>query len=466
MGFVLSLLYFGIHYLTPTFLFGSVADWHIQQIIIALAFLASIPAMLKSFLFRTPQTLGVCGLTVAVFMSEAIGNHYLTGGIQSFLDFIPSAIAYFLVGLHCTTKRRIQILTAVLFCIAAIYITNGYIDLQKGVPTSGPPPGVGMGNEETGGATPSPYFMRQMNSAGNWTYRLQGLGEVNDPNDLGQFLICLIPLLFISWRPETKIANFLLVILPASIILFGLFLTHSRSSLLALIGIIIVALRRRLGTVLAVILAGCLFLGAMALQFTGGREISANAGEDRTSLWGQGLATFRTHPLFGVGFGRLYEYTDGHLTAHNSIVLCVSELGIFGLYVWSLFLYPTLKDAAVLASPENVTEGSQIEIQNGPFPAAYRKKEPMAKNDIVRLGRAIQMSLVGFLIAGWFLSRSFALLFFLLGGLTASMYQMALDRGMVAQRIKFSRILLNSGILAIALLVLIYIVVRILNLAH
>ena len=52
----------------------------------------------------------------------------------------------------------------------------------------------------------------------------------------------------------------------------------------------VVAARRRIGTLPALLVAGGLFVAAMALHFTGGREISAGSGADRTGLWGDWVA--------------------------------------------------------------------------------------------------------------------------------------------------------------------------------
>ena len=113
---------------------------------------------------------------------------------------------------------------------------------------------------------------------------------INDPNDFGQLIVCVIPLMFIFWRPKKMLLNIAFVILPVCVLLFGVFLTHSRGALLALMAVAVVAARRRIGTVPALVLAGGLFVAAMALNFTGGREISAESGADRTALWGEGLA--------------------------------------------------------------------------------------------------------------------------------------------------------------------------------
>lgn len=466
MGFVISVFYFAICYLSPSYALGPLAPYHVQQILVVLILLVSLPALAKSFVLKSPQSLAVIGLSLAVFLSQAIGNHYVGGGIYSFENFVPNGMAYFFVALHCTTKKRLQIIIAMIFLVCLTIITSGYRDLRHGVADDAPPPGVSIDSPVEAGATASPFLLRQMNKLGQWTFRLQGLGELNDPNDFAQLMVCLIPLLFVFYRPKHGITNLTFVFLPVGILIFGMFLTHSRGSLLALTAIFIVAGRRRIGTIPAIALAAGVFLGAMALQFTGGRDISASAGEDRTALWGEGLAAFRSHPIFGVGFGNLNEYTEAHLTAHNSVVLCVSELGAFGLYLWSLFLFPTLRNAKAIATGSMLTEATQVTPDEGPYFRPSQQRKEMSKDEINRLGQLIFLSLTGFLVASWFLSRAFVLTLFLLGGVAESVYQMALDRGMIAPRLPISKVFTSSAVLAVSLLVLIYISVRVLNFTH
>ena len=467
MGFVLGILYFVIYYLTPSYLLGAIAEeTRIQVVIAVLIILISILPLLRSFTVKTPQALALFGLGLAVMLSLFFGMHWISGGIAAFLSFIPNALAYFIICLHCTTKRRIQVVVMMMMFVCLFVAVHGYMDLRNGV-ADGPPPGVGIDEAIRSGATASPYLTRQMNQTGEWIYRLQGLGEVNDANDYGQLLVTVIPLSFIFWRPGKTITNFLFVIVPVAGMLFAMFLTHSRGSLLALTAVALVASRRRIGTVPAAILAGVLFIAANALHFTGGRDISASAGEDRTALWGQGMAAVKSHPLWGVGYSHLYEYTDNHLTAHNSIIVCASELGLFGFYFWSLFLFPTFMDALRLASPDKVTESVPTAIeQESPFAPRKRSLEQLDKTEINRLGRIVLLSLVGFLVTGWFLSRAFVLTLFLIGGLVEAVYQMALQRGMIEPRPPFLRVVRQAAIGAAILITTMYILVRILNFVH
>jgi hypothetical protein len=225
----------------------------------------------------------------------------------------------------------------------------------------------------------------------------------------------------------------------------------------------VVAARRRIETLASLVLAGGQFFAASALHFTGGREISANAGADRTGLWGVGLQLLKSHPLFGVGFGNFAEYAG--LTAHNSIVVCAGELGLFGLFFWSLFLFPTVRDAVALASPTSVAEGASIPTEVGTLshPAT---KETIDKVEVNRLGLLAVLSLAGFLVSGLFLSRAYVLTLFLLGGMAEVVFEIGLRRGMIAARLPAKRVLMYSVGLTISLVLAMYIMIRILNLMH
>jgi hypothetical protein len=236
--------------------------------------------------------------------------------------------------------------------------------------------------------------------------------------------------------------------------------------LLALVAVALVAARRRIGTLPALILVTGVFVGAIALHFTGGRGISAGAGADRTALWSEGLQLLKAHPLFGVGMGAMPDFTETNHTAHNSVVVCAAELGLCGLYFWCMFLFPTLRDVLTISSPANVNESEQSEPDASPFPQATREAVAIDKAEVNRLGRLLVLSLTGFLVAGWFLSRAFVLTLFLLGGMVEVVYQMALERGMIVPRLRPARVLLYSGVLAFSLVLLMYLVLRILNLAR
>jgi len=463
MGFVLTLFYVLAYYLTPSVLFGPLAQFRLQLILGLVILLFSLPRLARSFTVKSSQSFAVVGLSVAVFLSILFGASWLGGAVQGFIAFVPNAMVYYFVCVHFTSLRRIQAISLVFLLVCVFVIAHGAMDLYRGVPEANPRQadladgGVQEWNEE------HPYLFAMRNDAGQWFFRLRGLGPINDPNDFGQIEVCTIPLMFLFWRSKKWVRNFICVVLPVAVLLTGIFLTHSRGALLALTILAIVAARRRIGTMPAVIVGGGLFLAAMALQFTGGRGISAEAGADRTVLWGEGLALLKSHPLFGVGFGRMAEHTQ--LTAHNSIVVCAAELGLFGLYFWSMFLLATVRDAVkVTASQEG--EGTTARSAGTTVPMQQAAAAPMSASETVRTGRLVLLSLTGFLLTGWFLSRAFVLTLFLLGGMVEAVYEMGFARGLLPPRLRLKQVLPKAGILAICLVLVMYVVVRLLNFAR
>ena len=465
MGFVLSILYFVTSYLTPATLFGSLAAYRIELILALLILVVSVPKLRGSFIWRMPQSLALIVLAMAASLSVLIAYRWPMGAVYGFLRFIPSVFAFFLVCLHCNTKKKLQALVLMLVFVCLFVTARGLSDLHRAVQESTTQQSESSDSDsDQRWSLEHPYLMKETNDKMQVIYRIMGLGPINDPNDFAQFALCVVPLVFIFWRAKKLFWNFGFVLVPACALLFGVYLTHSRGALLGLIAMAIVAARRRIGLVPALLLAGALFASAMALHFTGGRQISAQAGSDRTSLWGEGLGILKAHPLFGVGLGNMGDYTDNHRTAHNSLVVCAAELGLCGLYFWSLFLFTTARDTLGIASPLKVTEGEPIVTEDAPFPHAAKKVETLDKAEVNRLGRLMVLSLTGFLVAGWFLSNAFVMTFFLLGGMAKVIFQAAFERRMVAPRLPLARSLTYSGGLAIALLLMMYILLRTVNL--
>jgi O-antigen ligase len=339
--------------------------------------------------------------------------------------------------------------------VCLFVIGQGLAEMHRGLPTGLAAREADMSNS---------YFIGQSNDQKEWIYRLRGQGQINDPNDFAQLIVCTLPLMFFFWKKNRSVQNFFVVLVPVGILLWGAFLTHSRGSILALVAVLMMALRKRIGTVPSLVLAGLLFAGATATGYTGGRGISTTAGEDRTEFWGEGLELLKAHPLFGVGFGNMPDYI-GH-TAHNSIVVCAAELGLCGLFFWSMFLFPTVRDSLVVAWPKNIIEKKTVAFSDTPFSLPPPGPTSLDEPDIRRLARLLVLSLTGFIVTGWFLSRSYILTLFLLGGLVEVTFQMALERGMVSPRLPLIRILRYSGMMAIGLILVMYITLRIVNLTH
>jgi hypothetical protein len=134
------------------------------------------------------------------------------------------------------------------------------------------------------------------------------------------------------------------------------------------------------------------------------------------------------------------------------------------LYFWALFLLPTARDALAAASPLKMSEPMAAAPEEQRLPQPFGQVETVDKAEINLRGRMVVLSLTGFLVAGLFLSRAFVMTFFLLGGMVEVIFEMALRQGMVAPRLRMARVLPYAGGLAIMLVILMYAMVRILNL--
>jgi O-antigen ligase len=455
MGFALSILYFLTCYLTPQVLFGPLAAYRIELILALILVFVSIPSFDGAIIWKTPQSLAIIGLAIAIFMSVLVGVGWASGGVSAFLLFIPNAFAYYLVCLHCNSKKKFQIVVLMMLFVCLFVIGQGLAEMHRGLPTRAEADSPIVNRDDS-------YFFGMTNDAREWFYRLRGMGQINDPNDFAQLIICVLPLTFAWWKPKAKFRNLVFVLVPVGVLLWGLYLTHSRGAILALLAVVVVASRKRIGLIPSLILAGAIFAGAMASSFTGGREISTAAGEDRTEFWGEGLQLLKAHPLFGIGFGQMPEYI-GH-TAHNTIVVCAAELGLFGLYFWSMFVLPSIRDTLVVASPKKVNEIRAIIPEIEPGAASYAVAGVPEGNEINKFGRLVLLSFVGYMVAGWFLSRAFVMTLFLLGGMGEVVFEMGRKRGMVLLRPRMGWVLRYSVVLMIAMVLTMYIVLRIVNL--
>jgi O-antigen ligase len=487
MGLFLTLLYILTAYLGPQTLWGPLAEFHMEIILAALATLASLHGLERSKLFSIPQTYALGGMIVSVFMSMLFTG-WLGSVPTAVLSFIPNIFAYFLIIANCRKKTHLQMLIGVLIFVCVFTIARGYMAIRAGNDLS-------------------PYLIGQSTDEGG-VYRLRGLAFINDPNDFAQLMASLIPCLFLFWKKGSMPRNLLLVLAPAAILIFGMYLTHSRGGMLALLAVVLFASRRKIGTVAASIMAGLGFVGASVVGWSGGRDVSVEAGSDRLEAWSTGLGLIKQHPLFGVGYLRFSEYF--YITAHNTVVVCAAELGMFGLFCWVMFVFPTIRDAYV-ASKDPAEKDAKKEEDEYSYAMAYgsRKQQPVADlrwqpagypadammgrtaqseplselqpatagapmhlgsfeeeeklpaDEIRRIAGLMPICLVGYFVAGWFLSRAYVMTLFIYGGMVQVIYRWALDQDLAPPRMKFLKIAQYAAVISVALIALVYVMLRV-----
>src|ERR1035437_512942 len=180
MGFVLSILYFAVDYLTSPVLFGPLAVVRIELILAVLLLLVSLPRLMGSLILKTPQSAALIGLALATSLSMLFGQHWAWGAVQAFPTTIPFIYAYFLLCLHCNSKKKLQAIVLLLLFVCLFVIAQGYIDLIHGVLGSGSiHSGAGLGVNPDLWNYEHPYLLAMGNDAGEVFKRPRGLGFIS-----------------------------------------------------------------------------------------------------------------------------------------------------------------------------------------------------------------------------------------------------------------------------------------------
>jgi O-antigen ligase len=325
MGFAFTILYIVVTIISPEQFGKEWASYHALTYLAVITVVASLPSMSAYKYWKSSvQTFLLLGLVVAIALSQ-VANGWLGGVLESWRMFLPSAAVFFFLVVNVTTIRRLKIVTLAAVASCLVVAAEGLCSYYAGYRTE-------IFILQNNIYSPQDEVIGQL-------MRVRGAGFLSDPNDLAQILLIALPLAFVAWRRGRVVANFFVVLVPAALLLWTTYLTHSRGGLIALAAVALMAARKKLGTTASMVLAGVFIFGMLALDFTGGRGISAADGADRLEAWANGLEMFKSAPLFGIGFNGFTDFNE--ITAHNSFVLCLAELGILGSTLWMALLVTT-----------------------------------------------------------------------------------------------------------------------------
>ncbi len=203
-----------------------------------------------------------------------------------------------------------------------------------------------------------------------------------------------------------------------------IFLTNSRGGWLAF-GVMILAFvyTKMRNKKLALIVAGLAFAGLLAVgpSRMGLLNTSEGSAHERLMLWGDGNRMLKANPLFGVGKNRFQEFSNNGQVAHNSFVHCWAELGLFGYFFWLGLVLACLKDGWAL---NKVSRQLREKAEDEPDKELSPEEEDAQREalELSEMGRAAFASLVGYLAAAMFLSRTYVLVLYVLFALVAAMH--------------------------------------------
>lgn len=381
MGFLLTLLYIGLAILSPADVVPALAPYHVMVWIAALAVVASFRELLQPAWLRAAP----CYLLlvfIGAICSSRILNGWLGGVAGALATFVPVALIFFLIVWNVRTLSQMRALTIMLIVIALYSLLRGAVAYYTG-------------DEQSPYVVDQPVWIDESLGLRTMYLRTRAMGFLNDPNDFAQYLLMLLPLLLPLWQQGRSFRNFFLCVLPAAMLLYGIYLTNSRGALIGLAILLVFLLKDRLGGKRALILAPVVLVAALALN-RGGRAISVHedSAMGRVNAWSDGLGMFEHSPLWGVGFGQFTDYHE--ITAHNSYLLCMSELGLIGCITW----------VGLLSACALQLEGL---------------RKWTGDQELRRWASALGPSLYTMLATCWFLSRTYSATLYLMLGMSVGL---------------------------------------------
>jgi O-antigen ligase len=372
MSFVFLLLYITAIYIRPQEWVPAIYGWPlINMLAIATAlFLACDIARNQSMRIKESATMLLIAFLGCVAMSHLVHiKPYFGGAFDSFLKFGTNVAMFLLFVNVLTSTKKIRISIWLIIILTVILAVQGIYQYEHGFGWAGQllvqaEEGVSIG-------------------------RITWVGIFNDPNDLALAFVMVIGFLLAFLFGRSKIF-FKIVSIPfLAVLLYSLYLTNSRGGYLALIATVAYYFLRKMKRKWLALIIGLVMVVAV-LAFSPSRMTDISAGEDsargRIEAWYEGFQMLKSAPLFGVGYKM---FTDYHpLTAHNSYILVAAEEGLVGLFVWIALIYICFKGLDKL---------SKQDVHNSQFMA--RELGPYV------LG--LEVGLVGFLCAAFFLSRAY-----------------------------------------------------------
>ena len=370
--------------------------------------------------FAAPQYL-LLPAFLAVMMFSEIMNGWMGGTLVELTEFGPIVVAFVLLANATTTTRRVNIVMSTFVLCAVVLAVHGIEQAQTGIGWTGVP----------------------LIQDG----RIQYVGIFNDPNDLGLLFVLTLPMaIYLSSGGGWFGIKRLFWLASAAVLLYGIYLTDSRGAMLAVALILGVYLWRRRGLVIAALLGSAVLVGMLLLP---SRLQDLSPGEEsasgRVDAWYEGFQMFISHPLFGVGAGNFTDYN--FLTAHNSFVLVLAETGFFGFILWLGFVgYCFGMTLAILRY--------KPELADAQAAANWGSERAIATT--------LLLSLSGCIAAAFFLSRSYAIVLYLLAALVVAAYTNARQRYPSLPGFDLGRNALRLATYAALVVVALYVIVRIL----
>ena len=375
MAHYFVLMYVALVYIRPQEYFPLALREPVLPAFLIASFIVWIGLPNKSFEAPQHKLLPLFLLTMS---ASAVFNGWASGALVPFAEYGPTVILFFLLSTSVETADQHARVIRMLAGLSAFLAFHGIEQSWTGIGWSG----------------------AELSQGTRITY----VGIFNDPNDLALAFVIALPMFgyAISETKSVVAKAFWLVCTVA--VTYGIFLTNSRGGMLGGATLFLMYVRRRFGILKAALVATLGILG-FAILPTRLNELDAS----RLESWHEGIQMLLQHPIFGVGKGNYIEHH--YLTAHNSFVLVFAELGMVGYFLWLSFLglsaYMVYRIARAPTEP-----GSSAPHKDANNWTRYQK-----------ISRTYFLSMMGFIVCAFFLSRSSVIILIILCALCVALYQ-------------------------------------------
>jgi putative inorganic carbon (HCO3(-)) transporter len=253
--------------------------------------------------------------------------------------------------------------------------------------------------------------------------RITYIGILDDPNDLGMYFVMILPIIVYFVASFGGFKRYVYFVYGI-IVLYGVYLTNSRGTLLGVIALLGVWHLFHEG-IYKTAWRAALALPVLLVVMSKFRAISAeeDSAAGRLDAWYEGMQMFLANPVFGVGQG---GFLDHHgITAHNSFVLVFAELGFPGYFIWLAILFLTIFPLWKLFSLKNQNPDVVVNAQSHEAGVTSTNEDSQALTlDSAGLavlhGKVLFYSMMGYLATAFFLSRSYTPLLYLFIGICIS----------------------------------------------
>ena len=307
--FFVTVLYTVLLITRPQEFVPALVELPILQVLVLLAF--GVWLMTSEKGTDLPQFIILPFFLMCVWLSLGLAGWW--GGIVPALDkLLPPILLFVIVSGAVRSIRELKIYSIAIIACACVLVLHGHMQRTTGMGWTGQP-----------------------TIQGRITYS----GIFNDPNDLGLLVVLAIALCIFHLRTVDGRLLRWLAWAALGWLLYGVYLTDSRGTMLATLAVLGFEAWRSYGKAAMFTAAAVAVPVLMAFTRFSGIDGDDQSASDRVDAWYEGVQLLVDNPFFGVGWGMFSDYN--RLTAHNSLILAMAELGLAGYTLWLGFVAAT-----------------------------------------------------------------------------------------------------------------------------